>query len=45
MAKSARELVFEGLELVPEGLIPFVEKRLSSAFSNQWQNVVYEADE
>ena len=40
MSKSAREIVFEGMELIPQGLIPFVEKRLSSVFSNQWQNNV-----
>jgi len=30
MAKSTRQHVFEGMELLPEGLIPFVEKRLES---------------
>ena len=42
MAKSAREIVFEGMELIPDGLIPFVEKRLSSAFANTWQNTVFD---
>ena len=28
MAKSTRQYVFEGMELLPEALVPFVEKRL-----------------
>lgn len=36
MAKSARQTVFEGMELLPEALIPFVEKRLEAAFTARW---------
>ena len=28
MTKSTRQYVFEGMELFPDALIPFVEKRL-----------------
>ena len=31
MAKSARQHVFEGMELLPDALIPFVELRLEAA--------------
>lgn len=37
MAKTTRQYVFEGMEMLPEGLIPFVEKRLESAFPSHWQ--------
>ena len=37
MAKSTRQHVFEGMELLPEGLIPFVEKRLESQVKGHWQ--------
>lgn len=37
MAKSTRQHVFEGMELLPEGLTPFVEKRLESQISGHWQ--------
>ncbi|NRP75165.1 hypothetical protein ILFOPFJJ_06088 [Ensifer psoraleae] len=37
MAKSTRQHVFEGMELLPEGLIPFVEKRLETSLSGHWQ--------
>ena len=37
MAKSTRQHVFEGMELLPEGLIPFVEKRLESSLTGHWQ--------
>ena len=37
MAKSTRQLVFEGMELLPEALIPFVEKRLESSLTGHWQ--------
>lgn len=37
MAKSTRHYVFEGMELLPEALIPFVEKRLDSSMSGHWQ--------
>ena len=37
MAKSARQHVFEGMELLPEALTPFVETRLSNAIKGHWQ--------
>jgi len=37
MAKSTRHYVFEGMELLPEALIPFVEKRLDSSINGHWQ--------
>jgi len=37
MAKSTRQHVFEGMELLPEGLIPFVEKRLETSVTGHWQ--------
>jgi uncharacterized protein len=37
MAKSTRQYVFEGMELIPEALIPFVEKRLESSINGHWQ--------
>ncbi len=37
MAKSTRQHVFEGMELLPEGLIPFVEKRLESQITGHWE--------
>jgi predicted AAA+ superfamily ATPase len=37
MAKSTRQNVFEGMELLPDALIPFVEKRLESSVKGQWQ--------
>ena len=37
MAKSTRQYVFEGMELLPEALIPFVEKRLESSVTGHWQ--------
>jgi predicted AAA+ superfamily ATPase len=37
MAKSTRQYVFEGMELLPEALIPFVEKRLESSLTGHWQ--------
>ncbi len=42
MAKSARQTVFEGMELMPEALIPFVEKRLDSTLQGHWQIDVVE---
>ena len=35
MAKSTRQYVFEGMEVLPEALTPFVEKRLESALTGQ----------
>ena len=37
MAKSTRQYVFEGMEVLPEALIPFVEKRLESTLTGHWQ--------
>lgn len=42
MAKSTRQHVFEGMELLPEALIPFVEKRLESSLRGHWQVQVVE---
>ncbi|MRX50205.1 DUF499 domain-containing protein [Paracoccus sp. S-4012] len=42
MAKSTRQHVFEGMELLPEALIPFVEKRLESSLKGHWQLQVIE---
>jgi uncharacterized protein len=40
MAKPTRQYVFEGMELLPEALIPFVEKRLESSIKGHWQSEV-----
>ena len=37
MAKTAREYVFEGMELLPEALAPFVEKRLEANIKGHWK--------
>jgi hypothetical protein len=37
MAKSTRQYVFEGMELLPEALVPFVEKRLETSLTGHWQ--------
>lgn len=37
MAKSTRQYVFEGMELLPAALIPFVEKRLENSIKGHWQ--------
>jgi uncharacterized protein len=42
MAKSTRQYVFEAMELLPEGLVPFVEKRLESKLTGHWQVTVVE---
>ena len=42
MTKSARQTVFEGQELLPTALAPFVEKRLDSAMPGGWQRQVVE---
>ena len=42
MAKSTRQYVFESMELLPEGLISFVEKRLESSIKGHWQVEVVE---
>ena len=40
MAKTAREFVFDGLELIPGPLADFVEAQLSAALSGHWQAAV-----
>lgn len=42
MAKSTRQYVFDGMELIPDALAPFVEKRLESSLSGHWQAKVQE---
>lgn len=42
MAKSTRQYVFEGMELLPAALIPFVEKRLESSLKGHWQTQALE---
>ncbi|MCY4055150.1 MAG: DUF499 domain-containing protein [Cyanobacteria bacterium MAG CAR4_bin_6] len=42
MAKSARQTVFEGQELLPAALAAFVEKRLDSAAPGVWQRQAVE---
>ena len=42
MAKSTRQYVFEGMELLPAALASFVEKRLESSLSGHWQVKVLE---
>ena len=42
MAKSTRQYVFEGMELLPAALAPFIEKRLESSLSGHWQVEVLE---
>ena len=37
MSKGARQYVFEGMELLPEALIPFVEKNLKGALGEEWR--------
>jgi uncharacterized protein len=37
VAKSTRQYVFEGMELLPEGLVSFVEKRLETSINGHWQ--------
>ena len=40
MAKSARQYVFDGTELLPKALIPFVENRLENSLTGHWQTEV-----
>ena len=40
MAKSARQTVFEGMELLPKGLQPFVMQRLEAALGKGWPQEV-----
>lgn len=42
VAKSTRQYVFEGMELLPSALIPFVEKRLETSLKGHWQLDVVE---
>ena len=42
MAKSTRQCVFEGMELLPQALAPFVEKRLETSLTGHWQLKVTE---
>lgn len=42
MAKSTRQYVFDGMELLPAALIPFVEKRLENSLKGHWQVQVLE---
>ena len=42
MAKSTRQYVFEGMEVLPEALTPFVEKRLENTLTGHWQVQVAE---
>ena len=42
MAKSTRQHVFEGMELLPAALVPFVEKRLETSHPGHWQLQVLE---
>ena len=42
MAKSTRQYVFDGTEILHEALIPFVKNRLESALSGHWQVQVAE---
>ena len=40
MAKTTRQYVFEGMEVLPEALAPFVQKRLQSVYKSQWRQEV-----
>ena len=40
MAKSARQAVFEGMELLPKGLQPFVLQRLQASLGEVWPQEV-----
>jgi len=42
VAKSTRQYVFEGMELLPAALIPFVEKRLENSLKGHWEVQVLE---
>ena len=37
MVQTARRYVFEGMETLPDALIPFVEKRLRATLTGHWQ--------
>ena len=40
MAKTAREFVFDGLELLPRALGEFVEAQISASVSGHWQSAI-----
>ncbi len=40
MAKPTRKIIFECMEMLPEALTPFVEKRLENAIKGYWQQDV-----
>ena len=42
MAKSARDHVYEAMELIPAALIVFVETRLLACFGDKWRAVIKE---
>ncbi len=42
MAKSTRHHVFDGMELLPDALIPFVEKRLETSLGKDWRVQILE---
>ena len=42
MAKSTRQYIFEGMEVLPQALTPFVEKRLENARTGHWKITVSE---
>ncbi|MGI9229500.1 MAG: Swt1 family HEPN domain-containing protein [Gammaproteobacteria bacterium] len=41
-ARSMRQTVFEGMELLPSALEPFVKDRLGKSLGNRWRNIVVE---
>jgi len=42
MAKSTRNYIFDGMEMLPAALTPFVEKRLENSLMGHWQVEVAE---
>ena len=42
MAKSTRNYIFDGMEILPDALTPFVEKRLENSLMGHWQVEVAE---
>jgi len=43
MAKTARQRVFDGIKTLPDGLVPFVEKRLENMTQTHWLGETGEA--
>lgn len=41
MARSPRQYVFEAMELLPDALTPFVERRLEDTFLEPWRDVAF----